>query len=426
MIESLEQPIYIVVISLLASALFSGVEIAFISADKLQFQLDEKKGMLSGKVYTKFLKSPSQFVATMLVGNTVTLMVYTIFMAKVIEGFNSVYHFLPEDNEFLLFFLQTVISTVIVLFLSEFTPKSLFLIDPNGILKVLMVPVWLIYQLSRPVVAMVMFVSELFIVHVMRLPYSEDSGMLGRTELSQFVSNLKEGYEEEQEVDSRIINNALEFKTVQVRDCMVPRTDIVAVEENAAVEDLKNAFMESGHSKILVYRDSVDDIIGYCHSSDLFRKPKSVKENMMDIPIVTETMLANDLLLQFVSDQKSIAVVVDEFGGTAGIVSVEDVIEEILGEIQDEHDDEDLVEEEIGEEHYRLSARLDIDYLNEKYDWDIPEGDYDTLGGFIFAEAQKIPEEKEEIFTSIGLVIIEIRKENGIDIVQLDRSNLED
>ncbi|BDC98007.1 hemolysin family protein [Persicobacter psychrovividus] len=425
MIDSLEQPIIIVIISLLASALFSGVEIAFVSADKLQFQLDAKKGMFSGRIYSKFLKKQSQFVATMLIGNTFTLMIYTVFMSQIINGLNDIYHIMPIDNPLLLFFLETVISTVIVLFLAEFTPKSVFLIDPNGVLKLLVIPVWLVYHISKPVVTTVMYLSRLFIIHIMRLPYNEETGVLGRTELSQFVSNLKEGYADEQEVDSRIINNALEFKTIQVRDCLIPRTDIVAVEQNDDIETLKAAFMDSGHSKVLVYRDTIDDIIGYCHSADLFRKPKSIKENMMDIPIVTQTMLASDLLFLFVTKQKSIAVVVDEFGGTAGIVSVEDVIEEILGDIRDEHDEEYLVEEVLEDDKFILSARLDIDYLNDKYDWDIPEGEYDTLGGFIFAEAQKIPEEQEEIFTSIGVVFIESKKDNGIDVIRLDRSAMD-
>ena len=410
-----------IVISLLFSAFFSGTEIAFISSNKLHIELQSQQGIISGKILSKFLEKPSSFIGCMLVGNTISLVVYGIYMAKMIEPAFWVY--LPNflQNEAFVLVAQTIVSTILVLFVAEFTPKSVFLINPNGLLSFFAVPLWLIYYVTFPIVYLIVFLSNVFIKYILRLDYEEDKPVFGLTDLDHFVRNTVQldHQENKVELDKKIFNNALEFKTIKVRECLIPRTEVVAVEIDDTVEELKEAFSKSGHSKVLVYEESIDDVIGYCHSLALFKKPATIKEILTPIIIVPETMPANELMIQFIQEHKSLALVVDEFGGTSGIVSLEDIIEEIFGEIQDEHDDEDLMEEKISAYVYRLSARLEIDYLNEKYDLEIPEGDYDTLGGFILSITENFPQLNDEVSRHPYTFIIESMEENRIDLVKL-------
>ncbi len=314
-----------------------------------------------------------------------------------------------------------------VLIVAEFTPKSLFLLNPNRMLKVFAWPMQLIYWIMQPVVYVVVMLSKFIIVKVLRLEYSDDEPVFGLTDLNNYLKKLQQSDTEmDVEVDTKIFHNALEFKTVRVRECMIPRTEIVAVEVEDSIDELKQAFIESGHSKILIYRNNIDDIIGYCSSQELFKKPKAINDILSHIIIVPETLLANELMIQFINEHKSLALVVDEFGGTSGIVSIEDIIEEIFGEIQDEHDDEDLIEQKIEEHTYLLSARHEIDYLNERYQWELPEGEYDTLGGFILSVNEDIPELNQIIdippftFTIISL------QETRIETVKMNiQRNLE-
>lgn len=370
-----------ILVCLIFSAFFSGTEIAFVSASKLQIELQSQQGKLAGRILSFFTQKPSRLINTALVGNTIALVIYGIFMASVLEPWIA--SKLPEsfNSQSTVVILQTILSTIIVLFTAEFTPKSIFLLNPNNLLNLLAVPMIIIFTIMFPVVWLIEQMSKFIILFVLRQPYSEDRQVFGLTDLSNYIKlNTRDDIKKSKvELDTKIFNNALEFKTVRIRECMIPRTEISSVDIDDTVEDLKNEFIESGHTKILVYRESIDDVIGYCHVLDLFKKPKDIESMLTPIIIVPETMLANELMIQFIQERKSLALVVDEFGGTSGIVSLEDVIEEIFGEIQDEHDeDEDWVEQKIDEGKYILSARHEIDYLNEKYDWDIPEGDYDT------------------------------------------------
>lgn len=428
--------ISMIIISLIFSALFSGIEIAFVSANKLHIELQRKKGTLSGRILANFIKKPSRFIGTTLIGNTIALVVYGIFMASALEP--SITALLPQsvDNDASVLIIQTAISTLFVLATAEFTPKSFFLLNPDWLLSIFAVPMWIIYWIMSPLVFVIIGLSRFFIKYILRLNYSEDKPVFGLTDLNNYIKNTisktsedlsNAGKGSKVEINTKIFNNALEFKTVRVRECMIPRTEISAVDVEENIEVLKKAFVESGHSKIVIYRDSIDDIIGYCHSLQLFKKPKEISAILTPIIIVPETLLANELMIQFITERKSIALVVDEFGGTSGIVTIEDIIEEIFGEIQDEHDDEDWVEQKIDKNTYLVSARHEIDYLNEKYDWNIPEGDYDTLGGFILSITEDLPELHDVIDIPPFTFTVVAMQDARIDIVKINiRDNLSD
>ena len=387
-----------IIVSIIASAFFSGVEMAFVSANKLYFELQAKQGVITGQIISKYLKNPSKFIGTMLIGNTLSLVAYGLFM----EGYlhHQLEHFFPILNGIAAGLIASLIGTIIILMTSEFTPKSIFLLNPDGFLEVLAIPILIINTLMYPLVWGIVGLSKWFINNVLRLEYSEERPAFGLTDLNNYLQNLnrKVSTEEETEVDTKIFNNALEFKQVKVRDCMIPRTEIVAVDIEDGMDELKKVFVESNHSRVLVYKETMEDVLGYCHSLSMFKKPKEIQGILTPIPIVPEAMPAKDLLFKFSKEHKSLALVVDEFGSTAGLVSMEDVMEQIFGEIEDEYDDkEDLTEKRLEDKSYLLSGRLEIDYLNDKYEWNLPEGDYDTLGGMIISVNEDIPEMNEVI-----------------------------
>ncbi|KYG78574.1 CBS domain containing-hemolysin-like protein [Roseivirga ehrenbergii] len=413
--------ITVIIITLIFSAFFSGTEIAFVTSSKLQIELQSKKGSLSGKILVFFTQKPSRLINTALVGNTIALVIYGYFMALILEPL--IIRVLPEylNNPGAVLLIQTVLSTLLVLFTAEFTPKSIFLINPNRLLSILSVPIMLIFIIMFPLVWVIEQMSRFIIVYVLRQKFSEDRPVFGLTDLRSYIqrNTHKDIKESKVELDTKIFNNALEFKTVKVRECMIPRTDIAAVELEDSIEDLKNEFIESGHSKVLVYRNNIDEVIGYCHALALFKKPQDIESILTPIIIVPETMLVNELMIQFIQERKSLALVVDEFGGTSGLVSLEDVIEEIFGEIQDEHDDEDWVEQQLDDNNYIFSARHEVDYLNEKYNFNIPEGDYDTLGGFILSITENIPQVNETISVPPFKIKIVAMEDARIDSVML-------
>jgi len=411
-------PVLIILGTLIFSAFFSGMEIAFISSDKLHIEVLRKKGTLSGRIMSIFSANPSHFIATMLVGNNVALVLYGIYMASLVKPFIALYF----GSAIIILIIQSIISTLLVLVTAEFLPKSIFLINPDFSIRFFSIPMFLIYILLYPVVFIVVNISSL-VISLTGLKVSDEKPVFGLTDLNNYIKNniLNINEEEEAEIDPKIFNNAIEFKTIKVRECMIPRTEIEALDVESSMEELREKFVESGHSKILIYKDSIDDVIGYCHALEMFKKPENIKSILTSIPIVPETMLANELLIEFISDRKSLALVVDEYGGTSGIVSIEDVIEEIFGEIRDEHDDEYLVEDKIDEYNYIFSARHEVDYLNEKYELEIAEGEYDTLGGFIIEFHEDIPEKDEIIEIDSFVFTILSKEENRIDKVKLTR-----
>ncbi len=419
--------IILIFITLVFSGFFSGMEIAFISANKLHIEIQKEKSGFSGKILSKFSENRAQFLATTLVGNNLALVFYGILMASLLDPWIRTWA--PGDSEILVLILQTIISTALVLVTAEFLPKSIFLINPDVLLSLFAIPMDLIYRLFKFPVWLIVIVSKFFITKILGIEYSEDKPVFGLTDLNNYIKKtFGEGDSNQSsdvEVDTDLFSNAIEFKSVRVRECMIPRTEVIALDVQDPIEELKSLFIESGHSKIVIYKETIDDVIGYCHSLELFKKPKDIKSIMNPIIIVPETMPANELMVQFITERKSLALVVDEYGGTSGIVSMEDIIEEIFGEIQDEHDDEYLTEEKMDDANFLLSARHEVDYLNEKYEWGLPEGDYDTLGGLILEFNENIPSKNDVIEIPPFTFTIFSMADNRIDNVKLTLADLE-
>ncbi len=420
-------PLLMVCICLIFSGFFSGMEIAYISADKLRIEmLSQKKGLMASSL-SYFQKHRARFLSTTLVGNNLALVLYGILMANLLEP--RILNILPHwiDSPIITLVIQTLIATFIVLITAEFLPKSLFLLNPNTLLRIFSLPMMGLFVLMSPLVWMVEIISKFIVTRIFQLSYAENQSLFALTDLNNFIKKNSEHSEiEDQEIDVKFFNNAIEFKEIQVRECMIPRTEIIAVDINDDLLKLSAAFIDSGHSKIIVYKENIDNVIGYCHSLEMFKKPKSIKDILTTILIIPETMPANELLVKLIAEQKSLALVVDEFGGTAGLVSIEDVMEEIFGEIRDEHDDEFLIEQKIADNIYLLSARHEIDALNEKYNWSLPKGDYDTLGGLILAKNEDIPTSRDEIGIDHFLFQIINMEDNRIDQVRLTIQNYKD
>ncbi len=405
-------PIIVILVSLAMAAFFSGLEIAFVSANKLRIELKSKQGSSWAALVSDYYKSPSRFISTILVAYNIILVIYGIFIGKLL---NDLFDYSRVAN----LLISTVISTIIVLFTADFLPKALFRINPNFILSIFIYPFQLFYYLLWPIVQFVIWLSKKVLRILTSQVFVETAPAFTKVDLGHFISETLQD-NRKSEVDAEILKNALDFSTVRVRDCIVPRTDLVAIEVNETMDDLTALFLESHHSKILVYRDSIDNIIGYVHQIEMFKKPKSIKSILMPILITNESRTAQQMLNEFVKKRKSIALVVDEFGGTAGIITVEDIMEEILGEIDDEHDDSNhITEKQIAENEFELSASLEVDYLNEKYAFNIPEGEYETLAGYIIAEHGSIPSEGEDLNIQRFKVKILKFDEARIDLVRM-------
>lgn len=409
----------VIILSILFSALFSGMEIAFISANKLRIELDRKQGTFASRIVGIYTNNSGQFLATLLVGNSIALVVYGIETAKLLGLLLSPY--ITGDISLLL--VQTIISTLVILVTAEFLPKSLFRINPNGFLNFFALPILLFYLLLYPIAKFSTWLS----VGIIRMVFRQNISTRQKQELFEKVDldNLlgeahnSEGDDDTSEHDLRMFQNALDFSEIKVRMCMIPRTDIEAISIDSTLKELTEKFVSTNYSRIPVYEGSIDNITGYINSKDLFKRPQSIKSKLISMDYVPETMLAHKLLTDFIKNQKSIAVVVDEFGGTAGLITIEDIIEEIIGEIDDEHDQVDFVEKELGENEFLFSGRLEVEYLNEKYKLDIPEiEDYDTLAGFVLYHFQSIPKPQELI--EIDNFRIRIVKMDGsrVDVLQ--------
>lgn len=392
--------IIFLLITMAFSAFFSGMEIAFVSVDKLRFEMDRESesGITSG-IISYFLRNPNNFISTMLVGNNIALVIYGILMAQIIEG-----HLLAGiiSNYFIMVLVQTVISTLIILVTGEFLPKTLFKINSNLMLKVFAIPLFICYVVLFPISKLASGLSYLFLrITGVKVNEEASAKAFGKVDLDYFVQSSIENAASEEELDAevKIFQNALDFSNIKIRDCIVPRTEVVAVDRSATtLEELKSLFVESGISKIIVYDGNIDNVVGYIHSSEMFHNPVDWRDNVKDVPIVPETMSAHKLMKLFMQQKKTIAVVVDEFGGTAGIVSLEDLVEEIFGDIEDEHDNTSYVCKQIGEREYVLSARLEIEKVNETFGLDLPESDdYLTVGGLILNRYQNFPKLHEVV-----------------------------
>ncbi len=423
----METSIIIIVVTLLLSAFFSGMEIAYVSANKIHIEIEKKQEGILASILDRLTRKPSKFIATMLIGNNISLVVYGLFMGDLLMNWFSTV--LPSENSFVQLMLtdfslltQTIISTVIILLTAEFFPKVIFQIYANTLIKLFALPALIFYQLFSFISEFVIKVSDFVLKTFFRTDGDEVQLAFSKIEIGDYITEQMETVEEEDEVDSeiQIFQNALEFSEVKAREVMVPRTEITAVEFHETPKNLAKLFTETGYSKILVYKETVDNIIGYVHSFELFKKPKTLKSILLPVEFVPETMLIHDILNVLTKKRKSIAVVLDEYGGTSGIMTTEDIVEELFGEIEDEHDSTDLHEEQIDETNFTFSARLEVDYLNEHYKLDLPESEeYETLGGLIVNETGEIPEQDSKItLEQFQFTILEVSN-TKIDLVGL-------
>ncbi len=412
----------IIILSLFFSAFFSGVEIAYITANKLKVEVDKKSGGFAAGILSRFTRSDSGFISTMLVGNNIALVIYGIAIAVVLEGF--LLRILPNvlHNDFTILLMQTIISSIIILFFAEFLPKTLFRISANSILKVFAIPLYIIYYLLYPVVFITLGISEFILEKIFKLKLPDKPKTFDSVDINNFLKDFGQPNAEDSEesIEMQIFKNAIEFPEIKLRESMIPRTEIVALEENEPLDVFRKKFSEKGLSKILIYRKNIDNIVGYVHAFDFFKKPKDIKSIIRPIMLVPETMHINKLMKSFIQQRKSIAAVVDEFGGTAGLITIEDIMEEIFGEIDDEYDTDNFIERKISDTEYAFSARLEIDYLNERYNLQLPESDeYETLGGLIINHHESIPSPNQEIIIkNYSFKIIQV-SEKRIEQVQL-------
>lgn len=408
----MEIEIIIILVSIIFSAFFSGMEIAFVSANKLHIELEKKREGLVPKILNKITQKSSKFITTMLVGNNISLVIYSYYMGVFLV------QFIPTTlNNFSNLLLQTIISTLVILVTAEFLPKAIFRIYANEVLKVFAVPAYFFYILFHFFSEFITIISDFFLKLFFKTASNEEQREFSKEELGNYITEQLETGGEDEEMDSeiQIFQNALEFQNVKAREVMVPRTEVIAVELHESVFKLQKTFIDSGLSKVLVYKTSLDDVIGYVNAFELFKKPKTIKSILLPVEIVPESMVINDVLNTLMKKRKSVAVVVDEYGGTSGIVTVEDIVEELFGEIEDEHDTQEYLEEKVHENAFNFSARLEIDYLNEQYNLNILKSEaYETLGGFIIEHTENIPEEKEVLF--IGSFKVKILKMSGAKI----------
>jgi len=410
---------YLIVIALMLvlSAFFSGMEIAYVSSNKIHIEIEKKQNNFISGILHRITKRPSKFIATMLVGNNIALVVYGFYMGDLLieyiplEGFTGI-------------LVQTIISTLIILITAEFLPKVFFQIYANSLVKIFAIPAYLFYLLFSVISEFVIWISDMVLRVFFRTEGDTIQLTFSKIELGNYISEQMETAEKRDNIDSevQIFQNALDFSEIKSREVMIPRTEMIAVDIHTSLKDLRKLFTDTGLSKILVFNDNVDDILGYVHSFDLFKKPESIKKILMPVVFVPETMLAKDVLNVLIKKCKSIAVVIDEYGGTSGIMTVEDIIEELFGEIEDEHDLVALVEEELADNHYKFSARLEVDYLNEMYKLNLPESEnYETLGGLIVNCTEEIPEQNEIVeIEDYIFKVIEVSS-TKIELVEIKR-----
>ncbi len=409
-----------IIVTMLFSAFFSGMEIAFVSSNRMLAEMDKEKHGWSQKCISVFYQHPNNFVSTMLVGNNIALVVYGILIAKLFDA--TIFKGMPAGFTVP---ADTILSTIIVLFTGEFLPKTLFKSLPNTLLTFFAIPAFLCYIILWPISKFATFLSKILLgLFGVKMNKENDDELFSKVDLDYLVQSSIDNAASEDDIDDevKIFQNALDFSETKVRDCMVPRTEIDAVEENCDIGQLKQKFIESGHSKIIVYKEDIDHIVGYIHSSEMFTQPENWQEDIRLMPFVPETMAAHKMMKIFLREKKSLGVVVDEFGGTSGIVSLEDIVEEIFGDIEDEHDNTNYVAKKTAENEYLLSARLEIDKVNEMFGIELPESDeYMTIGGLILHEYQSFPKLNEIV--KIGHFHFKIIK-NTMTKIELVKLNI--
>ena len=405
-----------IIICLLLSALFSGTEIAFISASKLQVELKKMQGSRRGSILAGFYEKPSRFLSTMLVGNNIALVIFTTLTGTLLEPYITQ---LFGTNEGLLLFISTIIITIIVLIFGEFLPKTMFRLFSNSILFFLAYPLqFLKWILAAPAMIMTSL-SNWLLRTFLKMPIQGNENVITRLDLENFIKGTRL-QDSEEEIDTDLFGKALHLRSVKVRDCMVPRTEIIDVDLRAGLDELKQIIAETKLSRILVTDKEIDNVLGYVHHQQLFGHPKSIKSMVLGIPFVPEAMRVRDLMDRFISKRINIACVVDEYGGVSGVITLEDILEEIFGEIEDEHDQEEHLETQLDENTFMLAGRLEIDYLNEKYEaLQFPEGDYATLSGYLVMTAQTIPEQGAEIILDGYKFILELVSDTKIETVRV-------
>ncbi len=410
--------ITIVIVTLLFSAFFSGIEIAFISSNRLKLELDKSSDSFISKTIAIFSRDESNFIASMLIGNNIALVIFSISMTKLLDPFlNEVI-----SSSFLLLFTQTIISTIIILMTAEFIPKVIFRINPNYMLKIFSLPLIFFYFLLYPIVFVMLAISGFVLKYIFRLEINEVNQLFSKIDLDEYLESLTQytNSNSGNNIEVEMLQNALELSNIKVRECMVPRTDMAAINIKSSVEQLLKLFIETKYTKIPVFKDNIDNIIGYVHSADLFKKPITIKSVMLPIPIVSESLTANEMLNTFIKKNKSIALVVDEFGGTSGLVTVEDVTEEIVGEIEDEHDIADIIDEKISDTEYLFSSRMEVDQINNKYNLELPESEeYETIAGLFLSLHEDIPIKGESIKYENKLLLIDSVDEKSIKLIRI-------
>ena len=413
--------ISIIILCLILSAFFSGMEIAFISSNKIYLEIEKKQDNFISRILTKLTEKPSKFIAAMLIGNNIALVVYGFFTGDLV--LKCIGYFGYQFSDYTNLFIQTLVSTFIVLITAEFFPKVFFQIYANSLIRIFAVPAYLFYRLFYYISTFFIWISDFVLRKFFKTEGDQVQLYFSKIELGNYITEQMSTVEDNEEVDSeiQIFQNALEFSGLKARDIMTPRTEIVDVDLFDSVSDLKSLFIETGYSKIVVSQNSLDDIVGYVHSFDLFKKPKTIKSVLMAVEFVPETILIKDALSLLIKKRKNVAVVLDEYGGTSGIITIEDIVEELFGEIEDEHDlDEELIEQKLGESEYLFSTRLDVTYLNETYKLEIPENDsYGTLGGFIVDFTKDIPQKGEKITIGNYHFSIEECSNKKIELVKM-------
>jgi putative hemolysin len=413
--------IIVIIVCLLLSAFFSGMEIAYVSSNKIYLEIEKKQDNFLSNILTKITEKPSKFIATMLVGNNISIVIYGFFMGDLIMNWITFLGY--QFSEITNVLIQSIISTLVILVTSEFLPKVFFQIYANSLIKFFAVPSYFFFIIFNYISTFIIWISDIILKKFFKTEGDYVPSFFSKIELGNYINEQMSTVDNDEDIDSeiQIFQNALEFSGVKAREIMTPRTELVAVEIHSSVSQLRELFIQTGYSKILIYQNSLDDIIGYVHSFELFKKPRSIKAIMIPVEYVPETIFIKDVLNLLTKKRKSVAVILDEYGGTSGIVTVEDIVEELFGEIEDEHDnDEELIETKIDDKTFIFSARLDVAYINEEYKLDIPESDsYGTLGGFIVDFSKEIPQKGEQITIENLHFVIEEASNNKIDLVKM-------